>query len=518
MEGDGDVAMPHAAPVEGTTERPRCPACRVELRIRDDKGTDPVFACPECQTPLRLDRNDAGLLIVVLAQSPPVPKAAALKKPVRRPAPTTVPKTERPDHSLLLFGAGAAIVTLLILSWLILKDRTEVTVTPPAEVPITDVPESTPPVAELDPLEERLTKLAEQIRAHFAETTSFPTTADATSSLPVAQQFSWLARLEARNEALPTERKPLFSKPWNDPVNEPFVGRRITDYLNPSLGTMVGDDGRPATHFAGVAGVGRDAADLPSGHPRAGMFGTKRTTTVQDVRDGLANVVMVLGVESQLGSWADPGRATVRPLTSPPYLHGPDGFGGGTGKPLPALMADGSVRLFAADTDPALLRRLAAIADGLPLDLKVPGEPGDVSPATSPPVQSVAVNDPDNPPVSALTAITAAQRPAIVRPPVAPLLQQPLTSFQQTKPVSRRELLTIAADLLGRPVVFDQENLGPVTEQLDAKVTFSLTDTTVAGVLEQLLNGTELELAIGPEQATVRQRTVGATSAIRLEP
>lgn len=513
--------MPNAAPVEGTAERPRCPACRVELRMRDDKVVDPVFPCPECHVPLRLEHDNTGRCVIVLAEVPSVTKAAPPKKAGHRHKSVVAPATARPDRSLLLFSAGLGVVTLLIVGWLMWGRSTTATdaaTSPVTESPVTVTEKTPPPVTEPHSWEHHLTQLAGQIQQHIDEHGSFPAAADATSPLPITQQFSWLARLEAHSESLPTERRPVLGKPWNDPVNEPFVGRRIPGYLNPSVSTMVGEDSRPATHFAGVAGVGRDAADLPAGHPRAGMFGTQRTIKIQDIRDGQANVVMVLGVEAQLGSWADPGRATVRPLTSPPYLHGLDGFGGGTRNELPALMADGSVRMFAPDTDPLLMRRLAAIADDLPLDLNTPGEPGDVTPTATPPVPSLAISDPDNPPVSALSALAEAQRPVIVRPPVAPLLQQRLTSFQQTKPVTRRQLLTIAEDLLGRPVVVDQEQLGPLTQQLDVTITFALENTTIAAVLEQVLHGTELELVIGPERAALQRRAAGATTAIRLEP
>lgn len=510
--------MPNPAPVEGMPERLRCPACRVELRMRDDKGADPVFPCPECAVSLRRNTDNTGRLAVVLAETTSPPRRTLPTKPTKQ-RPAAIPPTERPDRSLMLFGSTMTAVTLLISAWLLwgrATTETDVTTKSISEPP--SVLEATPSVIEPETVQTRLAEVAKLIVDHTTTNGHFPTTTDATSSLTPSQQFSWLARLEAHGPDAPSARKPVFAKPWNDPVNEPFVGRRIESYLNPDVATLVGDDGRPATHFAGVAGVGRDAVELPADHPRAGLFGTGHTTRTADVTDGLANVIMVLGVEAQLGSWADPGRATVRPLTSPPYLHGPDGFGGGTRDELPALMADGSVRMFAADTDPLLLRRLAAMADGLPPDLSVPGEPGDTLPSAQPSRRSLAVDDPDNPPVSALAAITEAQRPLTVRPPVAPLLRQRLISFQQTKPASRRQLLTIAEDLLGRPVVFDPEQLGPLTAQLDAKVTFTLEDTTIAAVLEQVLSNTDLEIVIGPEQAAVRKRTAGAASAIRLEP
>lgn len=508
--------MANMTPVEGATGRPRCPACRVELRIRDDKATAPVFPCPECRTPLRLDHTESGALRVVPAETPlPQEKPS----PTRKKLPPAKSVAEHNDQTVWWIGGGLVLVTVIVMA-IVIRNRAASSMD---DVPVTEN-EPQPPVRESAvkteaPPSELLVELAERIRSATQTAGHFPPVADAASPLPPAQQLSWLGQLEARSATLPAERRPAMQLPWNDPANEPFVGRRVAAFLNPQVAAAVGEDRRPATHFVGVAGVGRDAVDLPPGHPRAGLFGTQRKVTNSDVRDGLTNTLMVLGVDAQLGSWADPGRATVRALTQPPYLHGPDGFGGGPDQPLPALMADGSVRKFAADTDPRLLRRLAAIQDGLPLDLSVPGEPGDSATAVpSTVLTGVRIDDPEQPSLSALSAMTEARRPIIVRPATGPLLTQRLVSFQQTKPATRRQLLLIAEDFLGRPVVLDQESLRPVAAQLDANVTFTLENTTLAAVLEQVLSGTDLELVIGAERAIVRKKTTPAAAAVRIEP
>ena len=51
------------------------------------------------------------------------------------------------------------------------------------------------------------------------------------------------------------------------------------------------------THYVGVAGVGEDAARLPAGDARAGMFGYGRQTRQQDLLRGEANTIAVLGVK-----------------------------------------------------------------------------------------------------------------------------------------------------------------------------------------------------------------------------
>ena len=141
---------------------------------------------------------------------------------------------------------------------------------------------------------------------------------------------------------------PVWDRPWNAPQNEPFVRRRLTMFQNPAISELTGADGYPASHFVGVAGVGADAARLDHRSARAGIFSNDRRTRLEDIRDGAGNTLLVLGVRDQLGSWGAGGPATVRGLTSEPYLNGPDGFGTGADDAMSALMADGGVRFRSA--------------------------------------------------------------------------------------------------------------------------------------------------------------------------
>ena len=68
---------------------------------------------------------------------------------------------------------------------------------------------------------------------------------------------------------------------------------------------------------------------------------------------GASNTIAILGVTDRCGPWASGGNATVRPLTTPPYVNGPDGFGSGQPDGMLAGMADGSVRFISKDVDPA---------------------------------------------------------------------------------------------------------------------------------------------------------------------
>ena len=237
------------------------------------------------------------------------------------------------------------------------------------------------------------------------------------------------------------------------------------------------------------------------------MFGWDRSTRREDLQDGASQTMAVMGVEQRLGSWAEGGAATVRPLTAEPYLHGPDGFGTGSRNDMLVLMADGSVRTVSRDTDPTLLRRMAAIADGLPLDPAVPGEPGEQPSAPAPSQEAprtpaVAQNPPDAPPISALNVSATGAR--IIRPDAGVALQQRLLSFRQEQPVARRDLLSTVEDLLGRKIVWNDAELGPSVARLNDRLTLELESCTVEELFRRLLDGTGLQFEIQADEIRLR--------------
>ncbi len=222
----------------------------------------------------------------------------------------------------------------------------------------------------------RLSKIGDALLEHVVGEKAFPAATVAAHGIPNENRLGWMAVLADRldDDAAPA---PLWNRAWNDPKNDAFVRRRLSAFQNPDIALLTGADGYPASHFAGVSGVGADAVKLDPRHPRAGIFNDHRPTRVEDIRDGASNTLLVMGVREHLGAWAAGGTSTVRGLAREPYVNGPDGFGTGSSDSMLVLMADGSVRTIAAGMDPRLLRRMAAKADGLPLDESEPGEPGD---------------------------------------------------------------------------------------------------------------------------------------------
>ena len=209
---------------------------------------------------------------------------------------------------------------------------------------------------------------------------------------------------------------------------------------------------------------------MPKGHLRAGIFGDERTTAAADIRDGLAHTLLIVGVADHPVPWAAGGAATMRGFTAEPYVHGPDGFGTGQPDGMFVALADGSVRFVSSETAPVIWRRMAAMADGWPLDPAVAGEPGDVPPAATAPPPSPAVPPVEpplaaNPPVDPMLEEPIAARVAadVVLPPAPsydiPLaLNQPIVRFSQGRPIPLRELLQQLEELAGIPIRLEAVN------------------------------------------------------------
>lgn len=511
-----------------------CPECRAPLRLRDRRYVGAVFACPECGANLKLRELADGVADVCRAEqgaeAQPAQGGDAAKVRGTRSAitPSETPESPLipPERAAVALPAwltspvtiswGVACLFGCVFLWLAWRPSGA-----PVDVaqPLQNPPGSDRPQQELveqnpqptaapwraqpqDSPEQRLQRLGAGLAEFESRFGEWPRGTQVAGRPLPAEGWSWQAQLEARLSEHPQARNFVADRLWSDPASERFVRRQVPEFINPSVRQPVGEQGYPTTHFVGSGGLGADGPTLAVTQPRAGLFGWNRTTRAADVTDGLAQTIAVLGVESQLGSWAEGGRATIRPLTAEPIIRGPDGFGTGTPDQMLVLMADGSVRTITPQTDPRLVRRMIAISDGLPLDLKVPGEPGDAPPPSPAPsavhVPPVVMNPPDEPPVSA-TVATNPPIPAVKRPPIGPLLAQPLLGISQTAPRPRRELLTIVEDLLGRPIAWEAAELGTAAAALQEPIVLPLTGGTVGELFTHILAGTGLTYVVEPE-------------------
>lgn len=498
-----------------------CPYCGARLRLRDRSLAGRTFPCPDCRTAVTVAAGPDGRLAAA-PSGRDVPTAVE-DPPSSASTPGAVPQSSLPALSLarvrrsvrerLLSSSGigwsVAALAAVLLGVFLFVDRGESTPGPApqstGEQPVAK--DGIPPAAAPAPetIDIRLANLGELMTAYLAEHGHFPAPPGHESGLANEDRLSWLAALAVAEQRLKAFQ-PQYDRPWHDPLNDRFVRQRIHEFQNPLIPEVVGAQGYPATHFAGIAGVGADASTLPKEHGRAGIFGEDRLTAAADVADGLSHTWMVAGIENDLTSWAANGRGTLRSLSAEPYLRGPDGLGTGQPDGMLALMADGSVRFLAAESDPRLLRRLAAMRDGLPLDLSVPGEPGDSAGALPEPVVTVPPELPPEPAAidpAAEEPITVLLSPDGARFDVEGALSLRVLQFTQAEPVPARVLLQQLEELGGVPFDRSEVLASPAAERLEQPITISLTETTFADILRAVLAELEMSFTSGPHGITL---------------
>jgi prepilin-type processing-associated H-X9-DG protein len=122
----------------------------------------------------------------------------------------------------------------------------------------------------------------------------------------------------------------------------------------------------PLIDYVGVAGLGRDAATLPAGDPRAGAFGYDRRTRMEDFKDGRATTMILVETGTANGPWTAGGPSTVRGLdpSRQPYIGRGRQFGGLHCGGVNVAFADGSVRFLSETIDPKVFEALSTIAGG----------------------------------------------------------------------------------------------------------------------------------------------------------
>lgn len=393
-----------------------------------------------------------------------------------------------------------------------------------------------------------MVQISSQLRRYIETNRQFPPAVVDAEGVPITERLSWIADVVA--DSAPAGPQPLRDRSWQDPLNDRFVRRPLTAWQNPRVKSLTGPLGFPAAHFVGIAGVGTDGPQLPADHPRAGIFGYGRQTRLDQVADGLSETMMIAGVTTDIGAWAGSGRGTIRPLTEAPYINGPDGFGTGQPDGMYVLMADGSVKFRSARTAPVIFRRMAAMNDGLPLDPKVPGEPGDPRPTEQPapdgnPViadagppagaepaadlppagekppaepaeQGVAAKDPPPAVAPANPPGDPAEPAALTPAEIAAALRQPIVQFRTSDVITLAGLLDDLEEMIGAPIVSadDETGIDRPGAPLDVRdqiISVELRETTLGAILRAVLQKAGLEYQIEPGR--IRLRTQGEQPA-----
>ncbi len=307
-----------------------CPQCQGRLRLRDRSLIGTRWSCPECKAPLEIRDAGQGGLVATLAMV----ESTKLQPPA---AGIGVRTATALVAIVLITGVAVFVLQAPEPPPPIPAQPVAVTPQPPTPDP---VPEPVPPApAPVVSAETQLIAIGQWLGQQHVKHGAFPVGVEPGSLPSPSVSAGWLSL--SRKPTTQLRPPPDRTRSWNDPANDLFVRQRVGGLINPLVSIVASETGHPAGHYVGVAGVGADAPSLPKSNPRSGIFGVNRRTTRDDIRDGTANTLMVLGVDSSPDSWAS-GAGAMRGLSAEPYLHGPDHFGTGQADGMFALMADGA--------------------------------------------------------------------------------------------------------------------------------------------------------------------------------
>jgi hypothetical protein len=138
------------------------------------------------------------------------------------------------------------------------------------------------------------------------------------------------------------------TQPWNAVVNQKYFKCIIPFLINTGFRapTLENDEGYGLNHFSA----------------NSQLFTPKERLRFDDLKDGVANTIMLGEVNADFSPWGRPNN--VRDPAAG-INRGPGTFGGPPGRGGAYFsMADGSVRLITDDVDPAVLKALSTPAGG----------------------------------------------------------------------------------------------------------------------------------------------------------
>jgi prepilin-type N-terminal cleavage/methylation domain-containing protein len=210
------------------------------------------------------------------------------------------------------------------------------------------------------------------------------------TQLPPDERMSFYVLLLPHIDEMyrPVHDKLKLAEPWNAEANRAaikninwcvFQCREWSGEQPPDVSRELSggsSDFPKYTNYVGIAGIGPDAATRPTDAPGIGMFGYNRTLKTEDVKDGLANTLLLIETSYAVGPWIRGGPSTVRTIDpSADRLTGSGQPFGGTHyrerafRPNAAdgffvLFADGTARYTKGELSPAVLAALVTIAGG----------------------------------------------------------------------------------------------------------------------------------------------------------
>jgi prepilin-type processing-associated H-X9-DG protein len=211
-----------------------------------------------------------------------------------------------------------------------------------------------------------LKQIGMSVRGYGDSYDKLPAAAMPNPDLRPEQRLSWIVTITPYVEASNLYSRMDKAKGWEAEENRFAALMRLRYLQCPSFSQGALVSTLAPTDYVGVAGLGVDAAALPKGDPRAGLFGYDREVTVKDIQ-GLARSLLLVAETGRVeGAWTAAGPPTVRGLESDgsPYLGRGGQFGGLHWNGTNVLMADGSVRFLGDDTSADVLESMAVIGAG----------------------------------------------------------------------------------------------------------------------------------------------------------
>ncbi|GAC1471618.1 MAG: DUF1559 domain-containing protein [Isosphaeraceae bacterium] len=196
---------------------------------------------------------------------------------------------------------------------------------------------------------------------------AFPYAALPNPKLPVERRLSWIVAITPYLDSKDLYNSFDQDAAWDSPSNAHLaIAMGVLRCPEASAGVSVGQ-----SNWVGITGVGSDSPGLPSGHPRAGVFGFDRVTRPSDIKDGVATTLLLAETAAGNGRWTAGGDATVRPVDPAhrPYIGMGRPFGGLHPGGVNVVFADGSVRFLSGTINPRVFEALSTIAGGEPLPI-----------------------------------------------------------------------------------------------------------------------------------------------------
>jgi hypothetical protein len=191
----------------------------------------------------------------------------------------------------------------------------------------------------------------------------FPRATEPNPRLSPEKRLSWLVSVGPYVESTPFFLKLQWQEGWDAEENRYAALTKFFHLQCPAYPDQPPVSTLAPSHYVGLAGLGSDAAALPSGDRRAGFFGYDRKLTLADVGTGANSLIAVVETVQARGAWTAGGAATVRGLEegSSPFLGTNGQLGGIHRGGANALFANGSVRFLRESLDPRVLNAAVTV-------------------------------------------------------------------------------------------------------------------------------------------------------------